>query len=136
MERIASLKAYLYTTVKHKSLNFLQKQFRRRGDMTLENITSDVEDTKIPPPDELLGNKELVTILQDALKSLPPGCRQIFSMKRFGGLSNKEIADMLQISVKTVEAQMTIALKKLSVFISANWETLVFFFTVSFLEFL
>ena len=45
------------------------------------------------------------------MNTLPPKCKQIFSMSRIDELKNAEIADLLDISIKTVEAQITKALK-------------------------
>ena len=45
------------------------------------------------------------------MNNLPPKCKQVFSMSRLDQLSNKEIASLLDISIKTVEAQITKALK-------------------------
>lgn len=52
-------------------------------------------------------------ILQLAIDKLPEKCRKIFTMSKFEGKSNKEIACELNLSVKTVENQMTIALSRL-----------------------
>ena len=58
-----------------------------------------------------LAVSELKQKIDDALEALPPGCRQVFRLSRMDGLSYKEIADLLEISVKTVENQMGKALK-------------------------
>jgi RNA polymerase sigma-70 factor (ECF subfamily) len=57
--------------------------------------------------------KELEARLQVALLQLPDQCRAIFQLSRFGGLKYREIADQLNISIKTVEAQVSRALKHL-----------------------
>ena len=51
--------------------------------------------------------------IQYAIDQLPEKCRNIFVLSRYGGLTYAEIAEDLEISVKTVENQMSIALKKL-----------------------
>ncbi|MCX7985893.1 MAG: RNA polymerase sigma-70 factor [Bacteroidales bacterium] len=60
---------------------------------------------------DFLTYQEIEQIIQQTLDSLPPQCRQVFCMSRFEEKSNKEIADNLQLSVKTVEAHITRALK-------------------------
>lgn len=55
--------------------------------------------------------KETDDKLQTILEVLPPKCRQVFVMSRIDKLKNKEIASLLDISIKTVENQMTKALK-------------------------
>jgi RNA polymerase sigma-70 factor (ECF subfamily) len=57
--------------------------------------------------------KELEAKLRDALSQLPDQCRAIFQLSRFGGLKYREIAEQLGLSVKTVEAQVSKALKHL-----------------------
>jgi len=130
LKHSSSLKAYLFKAVKNRSINFLRKQFPRLSDQRLENnADSDIENN-LPSPQEILENKELTAILEKGLESLPPKCRVIFNMKRFAGKTNREISEDLQISIKTVEAQMTIAIKKLSAFVSNNWTlfSLIFMF--------
>ena len=64
------------------------------------------------PEDELL-KKELIEAVNSAINELPERCKLIFSMNRFEKLRYKEIAEVLEISVKTVEAQMGKALRLL-----------------------
>lgn len=54
---------------------------------------------------------ELSDKLFDALEALPPKCKQIFQMSRLDGMKHKEIADKLDLKVKTIENQIGIALK-------------------------
>jgi RNA polymerase sigma-70 factor (ECF subfamily) len=62
-------------------------------------------------------------MLMRAIDALPPKCREIFLLSRMQHLSNKAIATQLTISVKTVEAQISIALKRL-----AEWLIMLLFF--------
>jgi RNA polymerase sigma-70 factor (ECF subfamily) len=56
---------------------------------------------------------ELQTLIESALKKLPPACRKIFEMSRFEDRKNREIAEILNLSIKTVEAQISKALRSL-----------------------
>jgi RNA polymerase sigma-70 factor (ECF subfamily) len=114
---------YLYTTVRNKSLNLLQKKFIKSVSLLPDDKEIMTIGSKQPTAQELLECKELEKILEDALKSLPEKCRIIFSMKRFGEMTNNEIADKLNISVKTVEAQTTIAIKKLTSYVNNHWNS-------------
>lgn len=67
--------------------------------------------TKAPAAQELLEADELERVINKALAELPEACRTIFIMKRMEGRSLKEIAALLDISPKTVENQITKALK-------------------------
>src|SRR5690606_1167579 len=59
--------------------------------------------------------KELERQIEKALNRLPEGCRTVFQLSRFEELKYREIADRLNISIKTVENQMGKALKRLRV---------------------
>jgi RNA polymerase sigma factor (sigma-70 family) len=57
--------------------------------------------------------KQLIVFIKNCSDTLPVRCREVFQLSRYDQLSNKEIAVKLGVSEKTVENQMTIALKKL-----------------------
>ncbi|MDP2888834.1 MAG: RNA polymerase sigma-70 factor [Bacteroidota bacterium] len=106
-----SVKSFLFSASKFKSLNLLrdtktQKRIVEKIGRTEPLITSEEEDSYID-------TNEFKKILDAAVDQLAPKCREIFLLSKFEDLSNKEIAEKLGISVKTVENQMTIALKKL-----------------------
>ncbi|MDP3914145.1 MAG: RNA polymerase sigma-70 factor [Bacteroidota bacterium] len=106
-----SVKSFLFSASKFKSLNLLrdtktQKRIVEKIGKTEPLITSEEEDSYID-------TNEFKKILDAAVDQLAPKCREIFLLSKFEDLSNREIAEKLGISVKTVENQMTIALKKL-----------------------
>jgi RNA polymerase sigma-70 factor (ECF subfamily) len=68
--------------------------------------------------DALLNHHQLESIYQQALQALPPKRKEIFLLSRHGGLTNRQIAEQLGISIKTVESQMTAALSFLKHFFS------------------
>lgn len=103
-----SISAYLYRAVHNESLNYIKHQKVR------SNYQMHVAYTKkndIENPDKKLTTGELEKRIQTALNELPEQCRTIFQMSRFDDLKYREIADKLNISVKTVENQMGKALK-------------------------
>ena len=59
--------------------------------------------------------QEIETIIEKTLSELPARCREVFILSRLEGKKNKEVAEALDISVKTVEAQITKALKTLRI---------------------
>ncbi|MES2880605.1 MAG: sigma-70 family RNA polymerase sigma factor, partial [Bacteroidota bacterium] len=65
-------------------------------------------------PEQLLISAELHQRLHAAIDALPPKCRLIFKLIKEDGLKYKDVAELLQLSVKTVEAQMSIALKRVA----------------------
>lgn len=106
-----SLKAYLYGSVYHQCMDGLRrtKQVRKHQRHVLQNNS----EAQAAPASGKAELKELEAKLQDALSQLPDQCRAIFQLSRFGGLKYREIAEQLAISIKTVEAQMSKALKHL-----------------------
>ncbi len=71
-----------------------------------------------------LETEELYRLIQEAVFSLPDKCRNIFLLSRRENLTNQEIARKLNISVKTVEGQITKALKKIKKFLGDQYSYL------------
>lgn len=122
LSTIDSVKTYMFTAVKNKSLNYLQNRYVKNTLHRIEEYQDSMIDNQHPTALQLLECKELEAILERALNNLPERCRIIFTMKRFAGMSNNEIAKDLDISVKTVEAQMTIDIRKLRVYVNSHWD--------------
>lgn len=101
----SSLKTYLYTAVKNRCINYLKKH---KLEIVLNEQLDMLSDFKA---DQSLLEKEQHIIIQQIMNGLPSKCKQVFAMSRIDQLSNKEIASLLDISIKTVEAQITKALK-------------------------
>lgn len=64
-------------------------------------------------PEQLLITAEMIQRIRQAINQLPARCRLIFKLVKEDELKYREVAEILQLSVKTVEAQMTIALRKI-----------------------
>ncbi|WP_254070976.1 RNA polymerase sigma-70 factor [Pedobacter sp. L105] len=103
-----SVKSYLYKSVYHSSLNYIrgQKVQLKYQVTTTSSITDHSDDA-----DQKLTMKELERLLQDALSKLPEKCRAIFHLSRFEKLKYQQIADQLNISIKTVETHMGKAIR-------------------------
>ena len=99
-------KSYLFTSVYNRCMNFL-----RDG----KKLTSrDDESVYIPEEGEYHDTMEVAELdahIKRALAKLPEKCREVFQLNRFEGKKYAEIAEQLNISVKTVEGQMSKALK-------------------------
>jgi RNA polymerase sigma-70 factor, ECF subfamily len=106
-----SLKAYLYGAVYHECVNWLrqEKNSKAHRSHVLRSSSQTAAETAADKTE--LG--QLEKRLQQALDELPDQCRAIFQLSRFGELKYREIADQLGLSVKTVETQMSKALKLL-----------------------
>ncbi len=104
-----SFRAYIYRAVHNRCLNYIKhKRIEREYiDYLLQNYL---------PADDYSDSgreEELEKEVEDAIESLPDKCRQIFKMSRYDHLRYREIASKLDLSPKTVERQMVIALEKL-----------------------
>jgi RNA polymerase sigma-70 factor, ECF subfamily len=102
-----TLGAYLLRSVRNRSLNHLRHLRVRR------ETEADVEALYNAPTgaDQPIVAKELSEAVTQAVAELPPRCREVFELSRVHGLKYSEIAEALEISQKTVEAQMGKALK-------------------------
>lgn len=105
----STLKGYLFKAVANAALNELQ----RAKKIQFKDELKELEQPAVETPAQEDNPQVLEKRLSDALNSLPPRCRAIFILSRYENLKYKEIAEQLNISVKTVEAQMGIALEKL-----------------------
>ena len=102
-----SLQAYLYRSVYNESINH-QKHQKAKANYT--KFILHRQHAASPPLDER-SYLELEAKLQLALEDLPEQCRTIFQLSRFEELKYREIAERMGLSIKTVENQMSKALK-------------------------
>ena len=102
------VKSYLTTIIHHKCHNYLRdnRKFNREI-LQVENLL-ELSDAV---PTDLLVEQELEDQILKAIDELPEKCREIFLLSRYENLKYQEIADKLQLSPKTVEAQMSKALQ-------------------------
>lgn len=102
---------YFYTTAKNLAYNRINRQKRQQNPnpeewlIQLNSIYFD--------PEQLMMTEEMMRQIRQAINNLPPRCRIIFKLVKEDGLKYKEVAELLQLSVKTIEAQMAIALRRL-----------------------
>lgn len=107
---VSSLKAYLFTAVRYRVLSYIRSAGYRKV------FISDDELERLAGKEEMkdsLNENDINDLLEIGISELPERCREIFILSRKQYLSNKEIAAQMGISVKTVENQMTIALRLL-----------------------
>ena len=111
ISKIENFKAYLFTSARNMALNYVDKNKRQRV-VSLEDIHVPSLINEICPESELI-NSELKDIIGNAIDHLPERCKLIYSMAKIDQLKYKEIAKILDISVKTIDHQLTIAIKKI-----------------------
>ena len=116
LARDTSPQAYLFQSTRNRALNHVRHE---RVERKVEPIMSTRSDIDASAPAELV-EEEIEVALRNAVAELPERCREVFELSRTGGLKYSEIAAVLGISVKTVEAQMGKALRSLRVKL-AQW---------------
>lgn len=109
-----SVKAYLFKSVYNYSLNTLahQKNIQQYEQKQMTDFYfSEVVQT--PEAEMALWQSDIEKALKEAIDTLPEKCREVFLLSKIEGLKNREIAEKLGISEKTVERHITIAISKL-----------------------
>jgi RNA polymerase sigma-70 factor (family 1) len=123
LEIKTSLESYLYTAGKYKALNKIRDS-RRREEIYNDFGTSQSRITN--SPEFIMELTELDDIIGKAVEKLPERCQKIFRLSREEDLSYAEIAELLNISIRTVENQMSIAFKKIRNFLKLFYLRLFF----------
>jgi len=120
ISKIENFKLYLYISTKNTALNYLSRHFRK------EIVSLDEMSLNIPAvtynPEQLMITSEAVKKIEYEIQNLPLRCRLIFKLAKEDGLKYNDIAKLLNISVKTIDNQMAIALKKISNAISFEFK--------------
>lgn len=106
----SSLKSYLYSATKNRSINYLKLELPKiQAQMDISEFEIGIQSEYV----EKDRSKFIEKAVKAAIDELPKKCREIFVLSRNAGLTYDEIAEDLDLSKKTVENQMGIALKKL-----------------------
>ena len=104
-----SIKNYLFRSIKNLCLNFIQhnKTKIRYAQIVLSEVENSFSDDSNYP------EVDLFVKIEESINSLPKKRQEIFRLSRQDGLKYHEIAQKLNISIKTVETQMSLAIKSL-----------------------
>lgn len=118
--RIHNLKLYLFISTKNGALNYLRSQKKsillpEQYQVQLQSIWFD--------PEKLMLTAEMMNRIQKAINDLPPRCQLIFKLVKEDGLKYREVADLLNLSIKTIENQMTTAIRKIGLAIHFDIRT-------------
>ena len=108
----SSLSSYLFSAAKNRSINYLKLELPK---MQAQTDISDLEIGLTQESNDPWRTEQVERFVKKAIDELPKKCKEIFVLSRNAGLTYDEIAEELDISKKTVENQMGIALKKLRV---------------------
>lgn len=120
LPEIRNVQVYALVATKNLSLNLLKKNSRNKT-LSLDEIDVSFffDDTS---PEQIIIDNELKKRLESAIQSLPPKCQLVFKLAKENNLSYKEIAEILCISVKTVDAHLVAATQKLSKIFKAEFQ--------------
>ena len=118
LDTVNNTDAFLFTLIKNRCLNFIKHRLyvdsHKQSLQEVEEEEMQMNLYALEQFDEnLCSVEDMERQLQKVIDALPERCRQIFMLSRMDGLKYKEIAARLEISVNTVENQISIALKKI-----------------------
>lgn len=118
-----SLKSYLFKAIVNSSLNYIKKE-KMQTEKHLAYLA--VHDDGFTLDEEKgLAEEKLLKSLEDALELLPNKCRQVMFLSRFGKLKQQEIAQQMDISLKTVKNHLTYGFQKLREHLAQNQELII-----------
>jgi RNA polymerase sigma-70 factor (family 1) len=117
---IKNLKVYLYSAVKNTALNYLAARARAAVTEPFDFVAVQLQDEQCP--EQQLITAEIFKKIRQAVEELPPRCKIIFKLVREDGLKYKEVAEILNVSINTVDAQMVIAVKRISEKVKMHFE--------------
>ncbi|MCH5691019.1 RNA polymerase sigma-70 factor [Niabella sp. W65] len=109
---IQNLSVYLYVAVKNQSLNKLASKASQWLNEDFDEMTPEIAAIHNDPL-RLMITKEMLAKINEAIENLPPRCKMIFKLVREDGLRYKEVAEILNISVNTIDVQMATAVKRI-----------------------
>ena len=120
LSRIHNLKLYLFISTKNGALNYLRTQ--KKVFLQPEQYFVQLQSIYFNP-EKLMLTAEMMNRVQKAINDLPPRCQLIFKLIKEDGLKYREVAELLQVSIKTVENQMAIAIRKIGLAIHFDIRT-------------
>ena len=118
---VQSPKAFLFKVARNLALNELAKQSSAAteplGDFEGQEV---LEDSSQAAVDDAVDGRERIRMLARAIAALPPQCAKVFILRKMQGLSQKEIAARLNISVRTVENHVALGLVRCKAYMRAH----------------
>lgn len=112
LDPAGGIKTWLYRTARNLSIDYQRRQkVERKWEKNTRNNYDPLVSYK--PAEDKLHEKWMAQAVEDAIADLPERRRLVFMMSRYNGMSHKEIASFLDISLNTVETQISRALKTL-----------------------
>ncbi|MCG8309271.1 MAG: RNA polymerase sigma-70 factor [Cytophagales bacterium] len=111
LSSVENVNTYLYVAVKRQALNAIRDSKQKKM-FSLEDQDAGIYIEAVNPEKQLL-SKEFIDVLNSAIQDLPSKCRLIYSLVKDDDMKYKEVADTMDISIKTVEMHVGKALKRI-----------------------
>lgn len=108
---VTNFNSYIYGIARHKAISFSRK--KQIESIDIDEYPMDLFARTETTPEDNMISKEAIQNINSAINSLPEKTKITFKLIREDNLKYKEVADILGISIKTVEAHMSIAVRKL-----------------------
>ena len=109
---IKNLRFYLFVATKNACINYLIKK-KKINSISIDDLEIEICGA-ITNAEENIISQENVAIINNEINKLPKKCQAIFLLVKEEKLKYREVAELLNLSVKTIESQMAIAMKRLS----------------------
>lgn len=121
LPEIKNFKIYTYVSVKNLCLNYINRQHNNAAlDIDqLDVVCSEL----VPNPEDLMVASELLQMVNKAIHELPPKCRIVYKLVKEDGLQYKEVAEILNISPRTVENHIAVAVKKIAAVVDVDFSS-------------
>jgi RNA polymerase sigma-70 factor (family 1) len=113
IENIENIKSYLFVATKRQSLNYVRDN-KKRDHQSLDekSISTYIESRS---PEKIVLSIEFAELLNQAIRDLPSKCRLVYALVKDDGMSYQDVAELLNISIKTVEMHVGKALKRIKI---------------------
>ena len=113
----SSVRSYLFRSAYNHYLDIVRKEKRKSlllVELKYQALVSQIEE-------EDSTHKERINRVKEIVETLPDRCKEILLLSKSKGLKNRQIAEHLDISIKTVESQIRIAFQKIRKAFDDNW---------------
>jgi RNA polymerase sigma-70 factor, Bacteroides expansion family 1 len=120
LTHVRNIESYLYISIKNQALHYI------RRDYYPDKTTVSLYEVELIPesndPESALLDKEYELLIQEAIDSLPPKCKEVFRLVLSDKLKNREIAELLSISESTVNEHIALAYRRISLYVRKRYK--------------
>ena len=118
LESIINLKSYLFICVRNGCLSHLRKA-KNEKIVSIDSV-NEFSFMPVEGPEDSLIEKEIIEQIYAAIETLPCKCKLVFTLAKINGLKYREIAEVMDITEKTVNNHLVLAVKKITELLKVN----------------